>query len=165
MLVLSRQRNESVMIGDDILVTVVDIRGDKIRLGISAPEPIPVHRKEVYDDIRREMRAASSASGASQVKPEDGAGRSIDPGAPPAGLMALPGIIKRDGEHWSRGDEVHVDPAAIVAVEPRQHSYHSFRPSQDYSVLHLDSGATLEVFLEARRVEQKLAARRTGGAA
>ena len=65
MLVLSRQRDETIMIGDDIEVTVVDIRGDKVRLGITAPREIAVHRKEVYDAIRRENRAAA------QVKPED----------------------------------------------------------------------------------------------
>ena len=65
MLVLSRQRDETIMIGDDILVTVVDIRGDKVRLGITAPKEITVHRKEVYEAIRRENRAAA------QVKPED----------------------------------------------------------------------------------------------
>jgi carbon storage regulator len=62
-LVLSRQRDETIMIGNDIEVTVVDIRGDKVRLGINAPKDITVHRKEVYDAIRRENRAAA------QVKP------------------------------------------------------------------------------------------------
>ena len=59
MLVLSRQRDETIMIGDDIEITVVDIRGDKIRLGIEAPANIAVHRKEVYDAIRRENEQAS----------------------------------------------------------------------------------------------------------
>jgi carbon storage regulator len=53
MLVLSRQKNESIMIGDDIEVTVVDVRGDKIRLGINAPKKIAVHRKEIYEAIQR----------------------------------------------------------------------------------------------------------------
>jgi len=58
MLVLSRQRDESIIIGDNIIVTVVDIRGDKVRLGITAPTEIPVHRQEVYEAIQREnMRA------------------------------------------------------------------------------------------------------------
>src|SRR5687767_9727001 len=76
MLVLSRQRDETIMIGDDIEVTVVDIRGDKVRLGINAPKEISVHRKEVYDAIRRENRAAA------QVKPEDlsGLGKIGPPG-------------------------------------------------------------------------------------
>ena len=65
MLVLTRKTNQSIMIGDNIEVTVVDIRGDKVRLGINAPKEISVHRKEVYDAIRRENKAAA------QVKPED----------------------------------------------------------------------------------------------
>ena len=58
MLVLSRQRDETIMIGDDIELTVVDIRGDKVRLGIKASPHIPVHRKEVYEAIRRENKQA-----------------------------------------------------------------------------------------------------------
>lgn len=54
MLVLSRHRDESIIIGDDIIVTVVDIRGDKVRLGIQAPTQVPVHRQEIYDAIQRE---------------------------------------------------------------------------------------------------------------
>ena len=61
MLVLSRQRDETIMIGDDIEVTVVDIRGDKVRLGINAPKEISVHRKEVYDAIRSENKAAAAS--------------------------------------------------------------------------------------------------------
>ncbi|WP_164102774.1 carbon storage regulator CsrA [Candidatus Laterigemmans baculatus] len=59
MLVLSRHRDESIMIGDDVVITIVDIRGDKVRLGIDAPQDIPVHRQEVYDAIQRENRSAS----------------------------------------------------------------------------------------------------------
>jgi carbon storage regulator len=59
MLVLSRQRDESIIIGDNIVVTIVDIRGDKVRLGINAPTEIPVHRQEVYEAIQREnLRSA-----------------------------------------------------------------------------------------------------------
>ena len=65
MLVLSRQRDETIMIGDNIEITIVDIRGDKVRLGITAPATIPVHRKEVYDAIQRENREAA------RVKMED----------------------------------------------------------------------------------------------
>ena len=60
MLVLSRQRDESIVIGDNIVITVVDIRGDKVRLGIDAPKEVPVHRQEVYDAIQRERTAAES---------------------------------------------------------------------------------------------------------
>jgi len=62
MLVLSRQKDETIMIGDDVEITVVDIRGDKVRLGIKAPPHIPVHRKEVYEAIKRENRAAAQIS-------------------------------------------------------------------------------------------------------
>lgn len=54
MLVLSRQRDETIMIGDDIEITILDIKGDKVRVGINAPREIPVHRKEVYDKIKGE---------------------------------------------------------------------------------------------------------------
>lgn len=63
MLVLSRQRDETIMIGDDIEITVVDIRGDKVRLGINAPARVAVHRKEVYEAIRRENEQASRTAG------------------------------------------------------------------------------------------------------
>jgi carbon storage regulator len=56
MLVLSRQRDESIFIGDNIKITIVDIRGDKVRLGIEAPSEIPVHRQEVYEAIQREQQ-------------------------------------------------------------------------------------------------------------
>lgn len=54
MLVLSRKRDESIVIAGNITVTVVDIRGDKVRLGITAPAEVPVHRREVYDAIKRD---------------------------------------------------------------------------------------------------------------
>lgn len=68
MLVLSRQRDESIMIGEDVVVTIVDVRGDRVRLGIDAPTEIPVHRREVYEAIHRENKRAAAA------QPED-----IDP--------------------------------------------------------------------------------------
>ena len=65
MLVLARQRDQTVIIGDDIEVTVVDVRGDKVRLGINAPKHVSVHRKEVYEAIRKENREAG------RLRPED----------------------------------------------------------------------------------------------
>ena len=59
MLVLSRQRDESIIIGDNIVITVVDVRGDKVRLGIDAPREVTVHRREIYEAIQRENKQAS----------------------------------------------------------------------------------------------------------
>jgi carbon storage regulator len=59
MLVLSRQRDESIIIGDNIVVTIVDVRGDKVRLGIEAPREVSVHRREVYEAIQRENQLAA----------------------------------------------------------------------------------------------------------
>ena len=64
MLVLSRQRDETIMIGDAVEITIVDIRGDKVRLGINAPPQVAVHRKEVYEAIKAENRKAAEAQGA-----------------------------------------------------------------------------------------------------
>lgn len=63
MLVLSRKKNESIVIDNDITIVVVEIRGDKVRLGVEAPKEVPVHRREVFDAIRRnELAAGSDAS-------------------------------------------------------------------------------------------------------
>ncbi len=65
MLVLSRKKNESIIINDDITITVVEVRGDKVRLGIEAPKTVTVHRQEVYDAIQnQEKRADSNAPAA-----------------------------------------------------------------------------------------------------
>jgi carbon storage regulator len=66
MLVLARRLNESIVIGDEIEVVVIDIKGDQVKLGIKAPKNITVHRKEIYDEIQQENVAALS----SQMKPE-----------------------------------------------------------------------------------------------
>ena len=66
MLVLSRQRDESIIIGDNIKITIVDIRGDKIRIGIEAPAEIAVHRQEVYEAIQRDKLAAEVSQNSSQ---------------------------------------------------------------------------------------------------
>jgi len=79
MLVLSRHRDESIMIGDDVVVTIVDIRGDKVRLGIAAPQDIPVHRQEVYEAIKRENQRAG------KLEPTD-----TKPIAPSSGPPASP---------------------------------------------------------------------------
>jgi carbon storage regulator len=74
MLVLSRQRDESIIIGDNIVITVVDVRGDKVRLGIDAPREVSVHRREIYEAIQRENQQAA------KIRPEDA--REIGRGKP-----------------------------------------------------------------------------------
>jgi carbon storage regulator len=69
MLVLSRKKNESIVINNDVIVTVVEIRGDKVRLGIVAPKDVPVHREEVYEAIH-----GTKPAGAPAVKADGPAG-------------------------------------------------------------------------------------------
>ena len=83
MLVLSRQRDETIMIGDDVEITVVDIRGEKVRLGINAPPHVPVHRKEVYDAIRREKIASSGGQDTSPHVDSLAKRRKPSPSPPP----------------------------------------------------------------------------------
>ena len=83
MLVLSRQRDESIIIDDNIVITVVDVRGEKVRLGITAPPQIAVHRKEVYDAIRKEKEAAAAESGGQPAKVESLAKRKPPEGQKP----------------------------------------------------------------------------------
>jgi carbon storage regulator len=67
-LVLTRRANQSIMIGDDVVVTVLDVRGDQVRIGIKAPRSVDVHREEVYIALRRDAaREATAASGEEQV--------------------------------------------------------------------------------------------------
>jgi carbon storage regulator len=62
MLVLSRKKNESIVINNDITIVIVEIRGDKVRLGIEAPKEVPVHRREVYEAIKRSEMAQNQES-------------------------------------------------------------------------------------------------------
>ncbi len=73
MLVLSRKKNESIVINDDITIVVVEIRGDKVRLGVEAPKEIPVHRREVFDAIhRREVPATGRTANQTDTPPAGG---------------------------------------------------------------------------------------------
>lgn len=103
MLVLTRQRNDSIMIGDEIEVTVVDIRGDKVRLGINAPKRIVVHRKEIYEQIRAENQAAA------QVKPAD---LNNLPPIPPE-----PAIMSPPQQKFPRLAEETRDPFLLAAID------------------------------------------------
>ena len=62
MLVLSRKKDEVIVVGDDIEITLVDIRGDQVKIGVSAPRSVSIHRKEIYDAIQKENKAAAKAT-------------------------------------------------------------------------------------------------------
>lgn len=72
MLVLSRKKNESIIINDNITITVIEIRGDKVRLGIEAPKDVTVHRREVYEAIQNQSKTRDSDP--SPVTPDSGVG-------------------------------------------------------------------------------------------
>lgn len=89
MLVLSRRRDESIIIGDDVVVTVIDIKGEQVKLGVSAPRSVSIHRREVYEAIQAENLAAArpEAQNLSQLarvleKPPDAAGQAGKPKPP-----------------------------------------------------------------------------------
>lgn len=69
MLVLSRKKNESIVIDDHVVITIVEIRGDKVRLGIQAPKEVPIHRSEVHAAIRSEQAAAGDSASAPAESP------------------------------------------------------------------------------------------------
>jgi len=62
MLILSRKINEKIMIGDDIAISIIDIRGDQVRIGVEAPKSVKVFRREVFDAIRAENKAAAQSA-------------------------------------------------------------------------------------------------------
>lgn len=68
MLALSRKKNEAIMINNNIEITVLDIRGDQVKLGIAAPKEIPIYRKEVYLQIQQENKQATDVSGLDELK-------------------------------------------------------------------------------------------------
>lgn len=74
MLVLSRKKNESIVINNDITIVVVEIRGDKVRLGVEAPKEVPVHRREIYDAIHRNNSDGSASGAGANSVPEANAG-------------------------------------------------------------------------------------------
>lgn len=69
MLVLSRKKNESIVINNDITIVVVEIRGDKVRLGVEAPKEVPVHRMEVYQAIKRSEQEQEQEDASETPKP------------------------------------------------------------------------------------------------
>ncbi len=122
MLVLSRQRDQSVMIGEDTEVRVIDVRGDKVRLGFVAPRDVSVHRKEVYDAIRNEHRADGrvvSSRNALRVASAPDAFLRAAIGEARTGLseggLPIGSVLVRDGEIVARGHNRRVQCGNAMA--------------------------------------------------
>ena len=157
MLVLSRQKDQTIIIGDDVEVTIVDIRGDKVRLGINAPRTVTVHRKEVYDAVQREQRASGvqpKADGESVAPPDPFLGAAIAEARKgmEEGGLPIGSVLVRGGEIIGRGHNRRVqdgDPMAHAEINcltnaGRQKSY---KDTVLYSTLmpcHLCSGAVVQ---------------------
>jgi len=99
MLVLTRNANQSIMIGHDIVVTVLEIRGDQVRLGIRAPRSVDVHREEVYAALQRANRSAATSTEKT--------------------LSALGGLPKPAGAGGAKGKPAPEAPAGETATEER----------------------------------------------
>jgi creatinine deaminase len=123
MLVLARQRDQTIMIGDDIEVTVVDVRGDKVRLGINAPRSVSVHRKEIWDAIRKENQASTNLKPEDLVPPTDefmkAAVEEAKKGLSEGGLP-IGSVLVRNGQVVARGHNRRVqkgDPMAHAEID------------------------------------------------
>jgi len=162
MLVLARQKDQSIVIGDDVVVTVVDIRGDKVRLGINAPREISVHRKEIYDLVKQKNQAIASGPDVAApdrpaklpVAPDEFLRAAIDEAR--AGLseggLPIGSVLVRGGKIIGRGHNRRVqknDPMAHAEIDclsnaGRQKTY---KDTVLYSTLmpcHLCSGAIVQ---------------------
>jgi creatinine deaminase len=139
MLVLARMRDQSIIIGDDITVTVADIRGDKVRLGIDAPRHVSVHRKEVYEQIKRENQAAAGLQPgdvAAAVKPPPSTPATASSNAEHArflpvaieqaklglneGGLPIGAVLVRNDQFVGRGYDRRIqsgDPTAVAEIE------------------------------------------------
>jgi len=162
MLVLSRTRDQTIMIGDDIEVTVVDIRGDKVRLGINAPRTVSVHRKEVYDAVRRENQNAAQMRPQDINSPAAHHGNGSDPFIRAAidearqglseGGLPIGSVLVRDGQIIGRGHNRRVqknDPMAHAEIDALSNAgrQKTYKDTVLYSTLmpcHLCSGAIVQ---------------------
>jgi cytosine deaminase len=151
MLVLARQRNETIVIGDNIEITIVDIRGEKVRLGIVAPKEITVHRKEIHDAIKRDAAAAASRAAG---PPDPFLAAAIEEamlGLKEGGLP-IGSVLVRDGKIIGRGHNRRVqrgDPMAHAEIDCLTQSgrQKSYKDTILYSTLmpcYLCSGAAVQ---------------------
>jgi len=117
MLVLSRQIDETIMIGDDVEITIVDIRGEKVRIGISAPNRVSVHRKEVYDAIKSENQNAAGALDAASVNllmPGPPGPHAVQSAAPHASTRACAPLV------LAQSDQLRTGSANLVTRTQRR---------------------------------------------
>jgi carbon storage regulator len=121
MIVISRKKNESIIINDDITIVVVEIRGDKVRLGIETPKEIPVHRNEVYDAIRR-LQFERDDTKASEQKATESAG---DPLAPIESMSSAPAPPKERPQQFSGSP--HITPSRPPEIAELQAEIQSLR--------------------------------------
>jgi carbon storage regulator CsrA len=136
MLVLARQKDQSIVIGDDVVVTVVDIRGDKVRLGIAAPRDVSVHRQEIYNLVKKNQGAAVGSGPAdwSKAGSNGDAATHADNGADPfmkaaidearlgmsEGGLPIGSVLVRGGAIIGRGHNRRVqknDPMAHAEID------------------------------------------------
>jgi creatinine deaminase len=157
MLVLSRQKDQTIMIGDDIEVTIVDIRGDKVRIGINAPRNISVHRKEVYLLVKKESEAAKKGAPA-PVPASAGADPLMNAAIEEAqhglaeGGLPIGSVLVRGGQIIGRGHNRRVqkgDPMAHAEIDclSRAGRQKTYKDTVLYSTLmpcHLCSGAVVQ---------------------
>jgi carbon storage regulator len=104
MLVLSRYRDESIYIGDNIVITIVDIRGDRVRIGIQAPPDVTVHRQEIYDAITREKHGIQNSEQPQTSIPNPIPQKTRKYNAP---------LEKKIEARKSKGLPVDIDPATV----------------------------------------------------
>jgi creatinine deaminase len=133
MLVLSRQRGQSVMIGNDVEMKIVDVRGDKVRLGFNAPKSVAIHRKEIFDEIARETWSAAQLSPrdlSPSAAPQKGSVNMMDPFLRAAidqakqglseGGLPIGSVLVRNGQIIAAGHNrrvQHGDPMAHAEID------------------------------------------------
>jgi carbon storage regulator len=105
MLVLSRYRDESIYIGDNIVITIVDIRGDRVRIGIQAPSDVSVHRQEIYDAIAREKHGIQNSKQPAQNPMPNHIPQNTSKYNAPLG--------KKIEAHKCKGLPVNIDPSTV----------------------------------------------------
>jgi carbon storage regulator len=105
MLVLSRYRDESIYIGDDVIITIVDIRGDRVRIGIQAPPDVAVHRQEIYDVITREKHGIQNTNQPEQT--------SIPTPTPQKTQKFTAPLEKKLESRKNKGLPVNIDPSTV----------------------------------------------------